>query len=59
MPLMFEPAKKEVWHPLVLQLAEKGIPGYIVIAALLIVPGAVMVYPRIRRKKDSGTRSGP
>jgi hypothetical protein len=56
MPLMFEPAKKDVWNPLVMQLAEKGITGYIIIAALLLAPGAIMIYPRIKRKKDSKVR---
>jgi hypothetical protein len=54
MPLMFEPAKAEVWHPLVMQLIEKGIAGYIIIAVMLLLPTAVMVYASIRRKKDIG-----
>jgi hypothetical protein len=53
MPLMFEPVKGGEWHPLVISLAEKGIVGYLGIVLMLLIPTAVMVYPRIRRKRDA------
>ena len=53
MPLMFEPAKSGEWHPLGMQLIEKGITGYIIIAVMLLVPTAIMVYASIKRKKDA------
>jgi len=58
-PLMFEPAKDNEWNPLVIVLIEKGIVGYLIIAALVLLPVAVMVYPRIKRKKDIAVRSEP
>ena len=59
MPLMFEPAKADTWHPLVIQLAEKGIPGYLIIAVMVLLPAAIIIYPRMRRKKDAAKRSEP
>jgi hypothetical protein len=50
-PLMFEPAKEEAWRPLAIVLIEKGIVGYLIIAAMILVPAAILVYTRIKRKK--------
>ena len=58
-PLMFEPYEEGEWHPLVMVLMEWGIAGYLVIAFLLLLPVAIMVYPRIQRKKDATRRSVP
>jgi hypothetical protein len=59
MPLMFEPNEEGEWHPLVMVLMEWGTSGYLVIAFLLLLPAAIMVYPRIQRKKDVTRRSEP
>jgi hypothetical protein len=59
MPLMFEPAKESEWHPLVIVLSEKGIVGYIIIAAMVLLPAAIIIYPRVKRKKDTPVKSEP
>jgi hypothetical protein len=56
---MFEPSKQDAWHPLVMQLIEKGITGYLIIAVMLLIPAAIMTYPRIKRKKDTTVKSEP
>jgi hypothetical protein len=56
MPLMFEPAKANEWHPLVLVLTDRGIVGYLAIAAMVLVPVAIIVYASIKRKRDAAGR---
>ena len=58
-PLMFEPAKEKEWHPFGLQLIEKGITGYLIVAAMLLIPAAIIIYPKIKRKKDTTVSSEP
>jgi hypothetical protein len=59
MPLMFEPGKAEAWNPLIMQLIDKGIGGYVIIAFMLLLPIAVIVYASVKRKKDTTTGSEP
>jgi hypothetical protein len=56
MPLLFEPAQTSEWRPLVMTLTESGTSGYLVIAFLLLLPAAIIAYPRIHRKKDTTRR---
>lgn len=58
-PYMFEPSEKGEWNPLVLQLTESGIGGYLAIALLLFIPLAIMIYPMTRRAQGSTKKSGP
>ena len=47
-PYMFEPAQNDQWHPLAFRLIDLGIGGYFVIALMLFLPLAIIVYPRTR-----------
>lgn len=59
-PLMFQPAEaSEEWNPLAVRLVGSGIGGYVVIALMLFVPMAIIVYPRIKWGRESTEESGP
>lgn len=46
MPLMFSSADKDEWNPIILKLADWGAGGYVLIAFLFAVPGAILLLPR-------------
>ena len=52
-PYMFEPAKGTQWNPLVLQITQVGVVGYIAITLLLIIPLLIIVYLRTRWGRSS------
>ena len=56
-PYMFEPAERKEWNPLALRLIEHGAVGYLAIVLVLLVPVAIIVYPRIRDKQDSADKT--
>jgi len=45
-PLMFEPAKQSEWHPIVMEMVDWGIGGYVVLAILICIPLGILIYPR-------------
>lgn len=57
-PYMFEPSEEGEWNPLALQLTELGIGGYFVIALMLFMPLAIIIYPRTRWGRGSAEISG-
>ena len=58
-PYMFDPSEEGTWRPLAVQLAESGAGGYLAIALMAFVPLAIILYPRLRRRRDSAEASGP
>ena len=59
MPLLFEPGSDSQWHPLIMELLERGIAGYLTIAFLFLIPVTIIFYPRIHRKKVDTHRTEP
>ena len=56
-PYMFEPAEVEEWSPLALHLAQHGAVGYFAIVLLLLVPVAIIIYPRVRVGRGSADKT--
>lgn len=50
-PLLFDPGEEVKWHPIGLNLIEWGLPGYIVVTLILLVPILIIVFPKLRRRK--------
>jgi len=57
-PYMFDPGEGGEWKPLVLQLVEFGIGGFLLIALMFLVPVLIIIFPRIRWRKRSADTSG-
>lgn len=53
-PMMFEPGKDDAWKPIAMELTEWGAGGYAIIGVLVLLPFAIMIYPRTRRQRHSG-----
>ena len=47
-PLMFDPDEEDKWNPIARELAGWGVGGYAIIALLVGIPLAILVYPRTR-----------
>ncbi|MDD5093317.1 MAG: exosortase-associated EpsI family protein [Dehalococcoidia bacterium] len=45
-PLMFASAQKEDWNPVIADLADWGVGGYIIIVLLLSIPLALIIFPK-------------
>ena len=56
-PLMFEPADAAEWNPIILELVEWGVGGYIVIGLLFCIPLFIVVYPRTGWGRRSAKRT--
>ena len=57
-PYMFDPGEGGEWKPVVLQLVELGVGGYLIIALMVFVPLLIIIYPRIRWRQRSAEASG-
>jgi hypothetical protein len=55
-PYMFEPSEEGERPLLAMRLVESGIGGYLAIAAMVFIPLAIMLYPRVMRRKSSGEK---
>ena len=52
-PLMFVPADKDGWNPIVAELAGWGIGGYLIIVCLVGIPIGIIAYPRVRYRRKT------
>ena len=54
---MFEPAEKEEWNPVVLEMIGWGIGGYALIVLLLSVPTAILIFPLTKWERGASEKS--
>ncbi len=56
-PLMFVPDEDE-WNTIASQLAKWSIGGYFLIAFMLFIPLAIIIYPKTKWGRDSTVKPG-